>query len=836
MPPLRHRSLFGVTHFRRLAVLFGPLVLTLLLAAPVSGLQDTASVATVITGQVIDAADGSPLAGAHVHLDPFGRRAESPDGASRTAWDALTPGSGWYRFTGVPPGKYRVRVYRPGYTSRSVDVTVVGDETRSLTVGLELRPILLPSLTARSIEPEPYTRTASAGADRLGARRAVVRVRQREHLPSDVRSLTAAEVADAVTLGEPDLFRAIQRMPGVGRRDDYTAVLWSRGADWPLTRVYFDGLPLFNPTHAGSLFSSISPNGVGEVTYHPGLRSARWGEGAAGLLDLRSRLGGLDGPLSGRGGLSLVSGQMALDGRMGDVARWTVTARRTHVDLLSRAWAYLTPQTRLRVPYDFSDVTGRMSLDAGPLVVEASTLNERDRLRGDIPGLLVNNSGRWGNRLGRVTLGLRLRPVELSVTRGATRFATIVDEEWREEGAVPSDTGDASLPALENGIDHDLLRFRAVSGAGWPDWLRWGLGIDVIENRVRYDGPFSLLGEGIPGLARDSLDRIPFSLTAETEHRAVWGEVGLDVPGGIEILTGVRVESGDSVRNGGRERVAPRLSARWTLSPKLSVSAGWNRIYQYIQAIGATGGPLGPQLHLSNLWILAGLGYPAVKAEITTVGAELWLDERWLLSATVYDRHMAGLTEPDPTPGTLRPDRSHVEAENLAQGLELAARRLAGRWTASFGYALARSDIVADSLRYPSSSDIRHALDASLSYRVDEHVWLGAASSYASGVPYTRIVVTGTPHVEEPNGHRTPAYLGLDLVLEYTTQVGRWTVGGYLQLVNALGRENEVTYAGTVERCLGGESLEQCAGAVTLHDRFRDGLPRLPLVGVHVAF
>src|SRR5437762_272194 len=115
------------------------------------------------------------------------------------------------------------------------------------------------------------------------------RDRQRRYLASDVRGLTAADLLEAQTVGEPDVLRALQRLPGVTTRDDFTAQLWTRGARWSDTRVYFDGLPLFNPVHAAGAISAVQPEAIGAAYFHPGVRSAALGEGAAAALELSSR-------------------------------------------------------------------------------------------------------------------------------------------------------------------------------------------------------------------------------------------------------------------------------------------------------------------------------------------------------------------------------------------------------------------------------------------------------------------------------------------------------------------------------------------------------------------
>jgi hypothetical protein len=814
---------------------------------PARAQDRTASiVAGTIGGMVVDAETGRPLTASRVFLEPIesvlrAQYTNTGPPTFRFSHYVETDTAGEYVFPGIPSGHYRVHVERPGYRRAQIDVEVGSARTR-VTVGLKLEPIQLPEMQVVTQPSQPYLRTASHAAERLGARRAAVLQRQATFIAGDVRSLTAGEVAEAVTLGEPDLFRALQRLPGVGRRDDYTAVLWTRGAPWVQTRVYFDGLPLYNPTHAGSLFSSISPNGVGEVTYHPGVRAAKWGEGAAGILDLRSRRGRPDAALAGTGDLSLVSAQLALDGSVldGGIA-WMVAARRTHVDLLAGAWEFINPRNGFEMPYDFADVTARLDLALGPFRVEASGLNERDRLRGDIPGLLVGNSGRWGNQVGQVTARLAAGPLEFSGMTGKTRYVTLVHENWgaRRVGGAAAGSEEVTLPSLESGIDHHRSGVQVESMPGRFGRFRWGLGYEVIDDRIRYDGPFSLLAEGIPGLVRDSLGRVPFRLVGRRAHEAYWGDLRVDFTEVLSLETGLRVEHGDTIRGLSRTLLSPRVATKWQASPDLEFTAGWGRSFQYTQAIGASAGPLGPQLHLSHLWVLAGEGYPAIESTIATAGAALWLGDAWLMAANAYIRETRGVTEPDPTPGIIRADRSHAEAEGSATGIELSARRVAGRWTGSLGVALAGATMVADSLRYPSSADVRYSGDVTGAYRLNDAVRFGGAFSFSSGAPITRVIIpeAGAPRLGPPGEHRAPQYAGLDLMADYTGELAGWQVSAYLQLLNVLGRSNRVTYAGSFEHCNGTLSEEgACSVEPVVRDRFRAGLPRLPLVGLRVAF
>src|SRR5690606_15644352 len=109
------------------------------------------------------------------------------------------------------------------------------------------------------------------------------------------------------------------------------------------------------------------------------------------------------------------------------------------------------------------------------------------------------------------------------------------------------------------------------------------------------------------------------------EYTAYWGETRVTPLRGLNLHGGVRVEVGDSVRGSGSTRISPRFSARWNATESFALSGGWGRSFQYTQAIGASGGPLGPQLHIGYLWVLAARGYAPLMADVYTLGTEKWL-------------------------------------------------------------------------------------------------------------------------------------------------------------------------------------------------------------------
>src|SRR6185503_19631109 len=110
--------------------------------------------------------------------------------------------------------------------------------------------------------------------------------------------------------------------------------------------------------------------------------------------------------------------------------------------------------------------------------------------------------------------------------------------------------------------------------------------------------------------------------------------------------------------------------------------AGVARSRQYTQALAPAGPSIGPDLYVTDVWLLAGDTIPAIRSDIATLGSEVFLGRGWIVSVTGYLRHATGVAVPDPEPGILNKFRPIlVPSINRARGLELGLRRIVGRTT-----------------------------------------------------------------------------------------------------------------------------------------------------------
>jgi hypothetical protein len=806
-----------------------------------------------VSGTVLSAATGQPLVGAVAVLEAAGGAAlvSSPDGSFLgRSLTSVTDDSGVYRFSGLPPGSYRLLVRHLGYHPAQVAVELTRGAPFRVSVALVVNPIRLEAITASALAADPYgLRRTPAQEIRRGALDAEA-WRHDRFLEGDAAVLTHAEVVEAVTLGETDLFRALQKLPGVSGRDDFTAGLWTRGAPWSQTRVYFDGLPLFNPVHAIGIFAGVNPDAIGVAAFLPGARPPALGEGAAGVVEIESRAA--QPGTRGVGELSLVSARGVgewgtSDGRLG----LSIAARRSWADVATRLAETLGADTGTWIPYSFYDLTGRFNADlGGGYALEASALVEEDGVHGQVRQLLRATDGSWGNQLGRVSLLAPFLGWRARYTLGASRFAGTI----RPIAALPAGSF-AQVPShgpTRNGVT--ALSAAAEVGPGdVASGGRWSAGLEISALRQRYVGQYPRPYPVV--VLPDTL-----VLAKRLAILAAWGERRFPLGRSVTLETGLRVEAHPALADAPALALAPKVALR--VEPAglpLSFTAAAQRSWQYTQALAPAGPSVGPDLYLTDVWLLAGDTIPALRADIGTAGVEVGLGGTWVMAVNAYARHTTGMAVPEPGPGPLTARRPiFVTAVNDARGLELSVRKLAGRWTLSGSYSYGRSMLRARSALfqavrydYPSPADRRHVVDLTALTRFGTALRVGAAFTWATGAPFSRFELSQVPcsiegscpapdstasYIEAPNGQRTPNYAALDLLLDWTRTMGKVRLGAFVQLRNVLDRANAVTYTGSVYDCGAGRPPTLIAIGGGVCDRFDRGVPLLPLAGVRLVF
>jgi vitamin B12 transporter len=175
---------------------------------------------------------------------------------------AWTDGAGRFRFRGLEPGPYRLRLSRAGYAARLVEAEVRNGEEAWVEVQLAPAAVALATVrvTADAVVPEGGTLVSREQIQASGAR-------------------TAAEV--------------LERVPGVvvrstGATGEQTVSI--RGSTADAVLVLVDGAPMNDPLTGEADLGAVPAQSIDRVTVLPGARSARYGaRAAAGVVLIETR-------------------------------------------------------------------------------------------------------------------------------------------------------------------------------------------------------------------------------------------------------------------------------------------------------------------------------------------------------------------------------------------------------------------------------------------------------------------------------------------------------------------------------------------------------------------
>lgn len=136
-----------------------------------------------------------------------------------------------------------------------------------------------------------------------------------------------------------------------------------------------------------------------------------------------------------------------------------------------------------------------------------------------------------------------------------------------------------------------------------------------------------------------------------------------------------------------------------------------------------------------------------------------------------------------------------VSATESARGVELSARKLAGRITGLVAYSYARATMDAVGLVFTAPASRPRAFDAALAVHGGGFT-LGGAYTRTSGAPFTRTVydLSNVAVRDAPNAERLPYYASLDVSLDYARGIYGKALIAFAGMENVLGRTNPTWY------------------------------------------
>ncbi|MEO5564898.1 MAG: TonB-dependent receptor [Chitinophagaceae bacterium] len=164
-----------------------------------------------------------------------------------------------------------------------------------------------------------------------------------------------------VLLGERDIMKIIQLLPGVQGGQEGTTGFYVRGGNQDQNLVQLDEATVYNPNHLFGLFSTFNVNAINNVQLIKGGFPAEYGGRLSSILNITMKEGNKT-KYQAEGGIGLLSNNLTVQGPIQkNKSSFIISARRSHIDLLLKA----SGTSKKNTSYKFYDVNAKMNFEAG---------------------------------------------------------------------------------------------------------------------------------------------------------------------------------------------------------------------------------------------------------------------------------------------------------------------------------------------------------------------------------------------------------------------------------------------------------------------------------------
>lgn len=689
-----------------------------------------------LSGYVRDSLSGESLIGASVLV-----------GAPATG--VGTNSYGFYSIT-LPEGRYAVAVSFTGY--HPIDTVI--DLTANHEVNFNLILLsMLEEVVVSSRRRDDNVRAAQMGKIDLSVNR--------------IKSVP-------VLLGEVDVLKTLQLLPGVQSAGEGNTGLYVRGGSSDQNLILLDDAIVYNTGHLFGFFSVFNSDAIKNISVVKGSMPAQYGGRLSSVLDVAMKEGNMKS-FEAEGGVGLIASRISLQGPIKkEKSSFIVSARRTYIDLLTKPFiskdsdfygsGYYFYDLNTKVNYKFSG-KDRIYL-SGYFGRDVFGFNNSQRgFKANIP---------WGNS----TATLRWNHV---FNQKLFANTTLVYNDYN----------------FSFGAEQNDFVMRLASGI--KDWNA-KLDFDYYPSpthRMKFGGlltrhrfvPNILTGE--QGQTRFDPDNDSKKLAVES---ALYIQDEWNISDRLDLSLGLRYsrfsqlgpytvyerdEDGNKVDStmygrgafktyGGLE---PRATLRYSINESTSLKAGVTRNLQYIHLVSNAGSTLPTDLWVPSTYRVK----PQISWQYSAGLFKNLENNEYETSLELYYKDMRNQIEYGDgyTPSLSDPEEDFVFGRGWSYGMELLLNKARGRLSGWLGYTLSwtwrKFDELNEGKKYYAKYDRRHDISAVVNYELSKRWKFSAVFIYGSGnaitLPERLYLIEGVPTQEysRMNQYRMPAYHRMDL-------------------------------------------------------------------------
>lgn len=687
---------------------------------------------------------------------------------SRPTIGVSTNENGFYSLT-LPEGEYTFRLSYLGYEVK--EVTVVLNKNISQDILLTSSSIDLEELIVTDRRHDENVTSVQTGVEKLS-------VQQINKLP--------------VLMGERDVIKALELMPGVKSAGEGSGGFFVRGGTSDQNSILLDNAPIYNASHLMGFFSTFNSDAIKDVTLYKGAMPAQYGGRLASVLDVQMKDGDNQN-FHTSGGIGLISSKLSFEGPLQKgKSSFLVSGRRTYADMIAKASGV---EDAKDASLYFYDLNMKLNYILSPKdQIFFSGYLGRDKL-----GVKNVMNTDWGNLVGALRWSRMLNnKMFMNTSLIYNSYSYDVNLDMSLDMHLSSRIHDYTLKQDFNYIYSPASSWRFGYSSTYHD---------VAPGKYEYDD-----GEDYP-----------------MQHRYSWENDAyinntLEVSDRLEVLYGVRLTAlsvlgkgdfyrldennevigVDSYKSGEFVKtyfnIQPRLSMAYKLNDISSVKAAYGRTVQNMHLLSntAVNGPMDRWASSSNYI------KPQVADQVTLGYFRNFSDNMFEFSVEAYYKDMKNQIDFKDHAKTYKKDDVETEllfGKGRAYGVELMVKKRLGRLTGWVGYTLSKSEKQIDGINenkwYDATQDRTHDISIVGIYELNKKWTLSGTWVYYTGnavtYPSGKMIIDGqeVPYYKERNGYRAPAYHRLDLgAVCKLKDTKKFYSELSFSLYNAYGREN----------------------------------------------
>ncbi|MEP6512234.1 MAG: TonB-dependent receptor [Parafilimonas sp.] len=520
-----------------------------------------------------------------------------------------------------------------------------------------------------------------------------------------------------VLVGERDVLKIIQLLPGVQGGNEGTTGFYVRGGNLDQNLVQLDEATVYNPNHLFGLFSTFNVNSINHVQLIKGGFPAEFGGRLSSILDITMKEGNKS-KYQTEGGIGLLSNNLTFQGPIQkNKSSFIISARQSHINLI------IKPFTSKTTSYKFYDLNAKMNYELG----------EKDHLffsafkGNDNADYIGANSLNYNTNFGNTTGTLRWN--HLFGSKVFSNTSVIYNDYHLGLGT----TQNSYENLLYTGIKDITAKTDFTFTPNTQHIIKTGFSyIYHTLYPAAVSAKVASQGSGL-GINKDSIDK------RYSNELAFYLGDEFDASKMISVNYGIRVPlfvaSGKTY-----SFVEPRITAKFSINPTTSVKASFTGMNQFVHLIPNSTASLPADIWLSSS--------ATIKPQNSTQYAlglfKNFNDNNIEASIEAYYKTMDNqVLFKEGTQILLNTNLDSVLAfgKGKSYGVELFIKKNFGKLTGWMSYTWSKTTQQFAELNYgnefPSSFDRRHNFSLVGTYDLSKHWTLSADFVFYTGKPFT---------------------------------------------------------------------------------------------------